>query len=147
MGSFTGLVKTLETALNPVEDKIVFQLDTIGNSVTASAWKVGEPDIVFSDTFIDESGTRPPGFFGLALGKVGPDPTGAMVTFDSYEIGTGLPPGILDNPGLNGRIPPGLKNGLPSASHHSVPEPSSVLLLLGCSIGLVTWQRRRPNVR
>ena len=53
-----------------------------------------------------------------------------------------LPPGIidnpgLDNPGLGGRLPPGLRNGLPPQSHHSkpIPEPASIVLLLfGCSI-------------
>lgn len=54
-----------------------------------------------------------------------------------------LPPGIVDNPGLDGRIPPGLSNGLPPESHHhAVPEPTSAaLLLLGCGIGF--WVRRR----
>lgn len=54
-----------------------------------------------------------------------------------------LPPGIVDNPGLDGRIPPGLRDGLPPQSHHhAVPEPTSAALaLLGCSICL--WLRRR----
>ena len=56
-----------------------------------------------------------------------------------------LPRGILnnpglDNPGLRGELPPGLRDGLPQRSHHSVPEPTSgVLLLLGCGI----WGSRR----
>ena len=49
-----------------------------------------------------------------------------------------LPPGIMGNPGLNGRIPPGLKNGLPRA----VPEPSSWILL---SLGLLGMGRIRSK--
>jgi hypothetical protein len=46
-----------------------------------------------------------------------------------------LPPGIIDNPGLDGRIPPGLSNGLPTKARHAVPEPTAAaLLLLGISI-------------
>ena len=46
-----------------------------------------------------------------------------------------LPPGIVNNPGLDGKLPPGLRNGLPATSRHAVPEPSSVALsLLGFSI-------------
>jgi hypothetical protein len=50
-----------------------------------------------------------------------------------------LPPGIVDNPGLDGRIPPGLRDGLPPQSHHhAVPEPTSAALaLLGCCISLL----------
>jgi hypothetical protein len=55
-----------------------------------------------------------------------------------------LPPGILGNPGLNGRIPPGLQDGRPSRSRMSVPEPTSaVLTLLGCSICCLVRRRCR----
>ena len=58
-----------------------------------------------------------------------------------------LPPGMIDNPGidnpgLDGKLPPGLRDGLPRKSHHAVPEPTSTaLMLLGCSICL--FMRRR----
>lgn len=59
-----------------------------------------------------------------------------------------LPPGIVDNPGLNnpgllGQLPPGLHDGLPSHSQHAVPEPVSVvLLLMGCCVFLPRRSRR-----
>jgi hypothetical protein len=55
-----------------------------------------------------------------------------------------LPPGIGNNPGLDGRIPPGLRDGLPLQSRHSIPEPTTaVLLLSACGIGCLVWGRRR----
>ena len=50
-----------------------------------------------------------------------------------------LPPGIMGNPGLKGRIPPGLKNGLPVA----VPEPSSWILLTLGLLGIGRIRRKR----
>ena len=56
-----------------------------------------------------------------------------------------LPPGMIGNPGidnsgLDGQLPSGLRDGLPLTSrHHAVPEPASAtLILLGCSICLFT---------
>ena len=59
-----------------------------------------------------------------------------------------VPPGIVGNPGLKGRIPRGLQDGLPPKSRagYAVPEPSSVaLLLLGCGICCVARHRRHPK--
>lgn len=60
------------------------------------------------------------------------------------------PPGIKDNPGLRGKLPPGLRDGLPWQSRHSrippVPEPASAtLLLLGCWIGCLVRRYARPS--
>jgi hypothetical protein len=86
-------------------------------------------------------------------GVVNPDPLAEEALFPIPVPALGatkftfisLPPGIidnpgLDNPGLGGKLPPGLRDGLPPESRHasSIPEPASVtLLLIGCSIGFL----------
>ena len=53
-----------------------------------------------------------------------------------------LPPGAINNPGLDGELPPGLRRGLPLQSHHAVPETTTGLsLLLGCSLWVLARRR------
>lgn len=64
------------------------------------------------------------------------DPNEALFGL-SWSGGTmSLPPGIIDNPGLDGRIPPGLADGLPPRGPRGAPEPSSLALSLS---GLGVW--------
>lgn len=80
-------VQTLQTTLDPTISDVVFQLDTIGNSVTASAWNADEPkpDFPPSITFTDDV-TRPPGVFGLGVGGKGDAATDVTATFRSFQI-------------------------------------------------------------
>jgi hypothetical protein len=147
-GAFGGS-QTWQTDLDPIAHDVVLQLDTIGDTITASAWNADEPkpnSPPFA-TFTNDA-ARPPGVFGLGLGGWGDGAEDVTATFRSFKIATGLPPGILDNPGLDGFIPPGLRNGLPASSHHAVPEPTSaVLSLLGCSFLCFVRRRRQSNAR
>jgi hypothetical protein len=58
----------LQTTLDPTTHDVVFQLDTIGNQVTASAWNADEPkpDFPPSITFTDDV-ARPPGVYTVSL--------------------------------------------------------------------------------
>ncbi len=91
VGSFTGVTLTLDTALDPTTNDIVFQLDTFGNQVTASAWNANEPrpDSPASITFTDmDDADRPAGFSGQAFGAngFGDDATGVSATFRSFRM-------------------------------------------------------------
>ena len=73
--------------------------------------------------------------YGFEQGTLLREPPATTPAIEGDVVG--LPPGIegnpglVDNPGLGGKLPPGLRGGLPSQSHHSaVPEPTSALLLL-----------------
>jgi len=87
VGSFLGDKPTLQTTLDPTTRDVVFQLDTIGNRVTASAWYADEPkpDFPPSISFTDDV-ARPPDVFGLSFGGKGDASTDVSVTFRSFKI-------------------------------------------------------------
>jgi len=89
----------------------------------------------------------------LFPGSVEAGPDGVLYVTNQITSAAGqvlsltlLPPGIVNNPGLDGRIPPGLENGLPRGARHAVPEPTSAALsLLGCSI-CCFWRRQQRRM-
>ena len=67
----------------------------------------------------------------------------SVVKFANFKMSVeaiSLPPGIMGNPGLKGRIPPGLTDGLPAAA---VPEPASLSIALFGLLGLIGLRKRR----
>jgi hypothetical protein len=64
------------------------------------------------------------------------DPNEALFGLSWSGDTRSLPPGIVDNPGLDGRIPPGLKDGLPPRGPRPAPEPASIAIALS---GLSVW--------
>jgi MYXO-CTERM domain-containing protein len=89
VGSFTNPdgILNLETTLDATTRDVVFQLDTFGNTVTASAWYADEPKPEFppSITFTDDV-ARPPGFYGVSFGGFGDAATDVSATFRSFQI-------------------------------------------------------------
>jgi hypothetical protein len=89
VGSFLAFddVVRLQTTLDATTRDVVFQLDTIGNQVTASAWYADDPkpDFPPSVTFTDDV-ARPPGVYGLSFGGFGDAATGVSATFRSFRV-------------------------------------------------------------
>lgn len=131
-------------------------VDRFGNVYSSDlGWTMGPPDEITGlpgsmvrvwNPAGEEILTFEPPQGAINLGFGAPDDTLYIAGWNSLyrvPIEYNLPPGIadnpgLDNPGLRGKLPPGLRDGLPSRSHHSVPEPASAaLLLLACSISFL----------
>ena len=134
--------------VNTGENWIV-EMGAIGDQISLKAWpEAGSepeaPQIVVTDS------TYSTGMFGIGAFR---DPNFLSEdwetngTFDDISFTLGFPPGIhgnpgLVNPGLGGNLPPGLADGLPGQSAHSVPEPASALSVL-VGLGLLCWATRK----
>ena len=131
--------------VNTGENWIV-EMGAIGDQISLKAWPEAGSEPEAPQIAVTDS-TYSTGMFGIGAFR---DPNFLSEdwetngTFDDISFTQGFPPGIVDNPGLGGLLPPGLANGLPSQSTHAIPEPSGLHVLL-CGICLLTqcrpWRR------
>lgn len=79
--------RSLPTSLDPVAKKVVLEFQVVDNVLRASAWDAAGPRPAMPPTLrLVGDVARPPGSFGLDVGRFSVDPSGAMATFTSYEI-------------------------------------------------------------
>ena len=123
----------------------------IGDQLSMKVWRDGDPEpdapqLTLTDATLSTGMLGVESNVGTTVDQVSATSGQVNATFDDFSFrAASLPPGIVGNPGLDGRIPPGLKGGLPATSH-AVPEPTSAALsLLGCCILCLARHRRHPK--
>ena len=89
-------ILTAETTLSPETHDVIIQLETLGNTITVSAWDArdNKPSQVSTLSYVDD--TLVEGMFGLGLGGG----SGSVVSFRSFEIAPLWSPGDFNGDDL-----------------------------------------------